>query len=86
MPRRGRGAQTRPLQRIALWRQLPSFLRGQSRPKSGHSETTDRTRPFAFSNFPVLLRDELLSSFPFGNFSFQLAVGSRGRARPVLAC
>lgn len=35
------------------------------------------TRPFAFSSFPVLLRDELLPRFPFGNF-FQLTVGSRG--------
>lgn len=41
-----------------------SFLPwGQSRPQSAPSQTADRTRPFAFSSFPVLLRDELLPQF-----------------------
>ena len=40
---------------------LPSFLRGQSRPRSDHSQTAGQTRPFAFSSF--LLSDELLLGF-----------------------
>lgn len=74
--RQGRGAQTRTPQRIALGLQLPSFLWGQSWPKSGHSQPADQARPFAFSSFPALLRDELLPCFPFGNSSLQRAVGS----------
>lgn len=64
--------------RESLWDSnfLSSFLRGQSRPRSDHSQTADQTRPFAFSSF--LLSDELLPWFPFGNNSFQQAVGSRG--------
>lgn len=64
--------------RESLWDSnfLPSFLWGQSRLRSDHSQTAGQTRPFAFSSF--LLSDELLSWFPFGNSSFQQAVGSRG--------
>ena len=68
--------------RESLWdSNFPSFLWGQSRPRSDHSQIADQTRPLAFSSFPVLLRDELLPRFPFGNSSFQQAVGSRGPGR-----
>lgn len=63
MPRRGRGARTHPLQRITLGLQLPSFGASLDGSLVFHSQTADRTRPFALSSFPVLLRDELLFGF-----------------------
>lgn len=75
-----------PLHRITLGLQLPSFL--PSGPVSAEVGSllhgAGQTRPFAFSSFLVLLRDELLPQFPFGNASFQQQWDPGAQGGPVL--